>query len=524
MRGVRKYVLLGMLLPGLAWGADVRLSIGGSVEYDDNISRSESNKQDDVVFRVTPQIRLVEDREKLNYSVGYMLPYEIGVTNSAVNDLNQLADANFRYRATPQTEVFGNDGFYYVHGLFSQDQNLQDPTLGDVGDERNQVLQNNVSLGVRHLFTPRLSGTVLVNNGVYDTNQFARSNVISYGGSASSEYQVTPHHLLGGGLSFSRQMFDQTFNRPASDTDYYNLFGSWEWLFDETTSFNIQADPALIHSTQDAPPPTIANQQPIPFTGVGDQFGRPIDSVIVVNAFASCPIVDTNPLFFDNAGNRCGQVILADDSLPSPQPGAILVPTATLTGITSLPLTDLDYLPGDEPEAVNDTRLTYFANASLTKRWTPTLASSLAYTRQENGAAGIDGGAVLDAITLSNSWRISERWDAAVRADWTQRKSATDGGRVFVIAASQPVVGLVGGVAATQNAIQIDSADSLDTQRWGMAARVAYRLTKNTVTALQYAYNKQSSKGDTVGQDSDFDNHLVTFTVQYNFEPIGLWW
>ena len=78
--------------------------------------------------------------------------------------------------------------------------------------------------------------------------------------------------------------------------------------------------------------------------------------------------------------------------------------------------------------------------------------------------------------------------------------------------------------ASAENLIQIDSADSLDTQRWGTAVRLAYRLTKNTVTALQYTYNKQSSNGDTVGQTSDFDDHLLTFTVQYNFEPIGLWW
>jgi hypothetical protein len=77
MRGVRKVVLLGVLFPGLAWGADVRLSLAGAVEYDDNVTRSESNEQKDAVFRVSPQIQLVEDREKLNYSVGYMLPYEI---------------------------------------------------------------------------------------------------------------------------------------------------------------------------------------------------------------------------------------------------------------------------------------------------------------------------------------------------------------------------------------------------------------------------------------------------------------
>ncbi len=515
MRAVRKYVLLGLLFPGLAWGADVRLSIGGSVEYDDNITRSEDNRDDDVVFRVTPRVQLVEDREKLNYSVGYAVPYEVGVTSSEINDLNQLADASVRYRMTPQTEIFANDAFFYVRGLFSQQQNLTDPTLGDVGDDRARVLQNDVSVGVRHQFTPRLSGSLLVNNGVYDTNQFARANVLSFGTTASSEYQLTPHHQVGGGFSFSRQSFEDTFNRPQSETDYYNIFGSWQWLFDETTSFNIRVGPALINSNQDAAPATVS-QQTIPFTQNDD------GSVVVFanNPGGTCPTMEGKlmgvptdyTVLRDNAGNTCPQILI---------PASNVAAVSYITSPGTNPVAPIPYV--EAPESVASTRITYFASASLTKRWSPTLASSLAYTRQDNGASGIDGGAVLDALTLSNTWRISERWDAALRTDWTQRKSATDGARIFAIPGDAGVPGAPG-VASAVQLVQIDSSDSLNTQRWGLAGRLAYRLTKNTVTAAQYAYNKQSSKGDTVGQESDFDNHLVTFTVQYNFEPIGLWW
>ena len=80
MRGVRRVLLLlGCVLPGIAWGADVRLSLAGSTEYDSNVFRSPTDEKSDVVFRVAPRVGVVEDREKLNYSVGYSLPYEIGV-------------------------------------------------------------------------------------------------------------------------------------------------------------------------------------------------------------------------------------------------------------------------------------------------------------------------------------------------------------------------------------------------------------------------------------------------------------
>jgi len=514
MRGVRKYVLLGMLFPGLAWGADVRLSLQGAAEYDSNIARSEDNAEDDLVFRVTPAIRLVEDREKLNYSVGYQLPYEIGVTHGSVNDLNQLFDGNFRYRATPQTEVYGNNNFYYVRGLFSQDENLQNASTGQVGDDRDRILQNDLLLGTRHQFTPRLSGTVEVENGYYDTNQFARANVLSFGGSLSGDYLLTPHHVLGGGFSYSRQQFQDTFNRPASDTNYYNIFGSWTWLFDETTTFKVQAGPAIIDSSQDAAP-SVVSQRLIPFQELND------GSVIVFeSAPALCPTMRNNgvdqQVLFNNAGTTCQQIFI-----PATDPAAARV-VSEAPGDN--PFVDVPYLAGSEPESVSDTRVTLFASASLTKRWTPNLASSVSYVRQENQAAGIDGGAVLDGVTLNNTWRITERWDFSARVDWTLRQSATDGARIFLVPGPSSVGYLPANVASSANVVQIDSADSLDTQRWGTSARLAYRLTRNTVTALQYTYNKQNSNGDTVGQESDFDNHLVTFTVQYNFEPIGLPW
>ncbi|HEY8154678.1 MAG TPA: hypothetical protein VII72_11175 [Myxococcota bacterium] len=500
---------LGLLLPGVAWGADVRLSMGVSTEYDSNVFRSPNDEKNDVVFRFTPRVAVVEDREKLNYSAGYSLPYEIGVKYQDVRDLNHLVDSNFSYRLTPQTELFGNNAFFYVRGLYRQDD-LANPAPGEVGDGRERVLQNNLALGTTHFFTPRLSGTLRFNQGVLDTTQFDRADALTFGGTASSAYQLTEHHQLGGGFSYTRQNFDETFNRPKSDTDYYNLFGSWRWTFDETTNFDIQLGPALIHSNQKAPNATLPDQEGIPFQVFStDTSGNP--TAVVVSQFDTCPVVNGNPLLFDNAGAICGQRLVTDP-----------LTVASIVGNQ----VDLSYV--SPPEGVTDTRITYFANASLTKRWSPNLMSNLNYARQDDTASGIDGGATLDAVTLTSSWRISDRWDASVRTDWTLRKSATNGSRVFVIVNGQPLINDFNGdpfsPAGAANLLQDDSADSLDTQRWGAAARLAYRLTKNTVTALQYAYNRQSSHGDTVGQSSDFDDHLVTFTVQYNFEPIGLWW
>jgi hypothetical protein len=515
MRGVRGFLVLwACVLPGIAWGADVRLALSAGTEYDNNVFRTPDDEKGDVIFRITPQIRLVEDREKLNYSLGYMLPYEIGVKYSEVRDLNHLVGGDFRYRVTPQTEIFGNDAFFYVNGLYGRDSNIQDPVLGGVGDNREKVLSNDILLGATHHFSPRLSGTLTVNQGVYDTTQFNRANALSFGTSLSSGYQLTERHNLGGGFSYARQSFDDTINRPSSDTDYYNLFGSWNWMFDETTVLNLRLGPAVIHSNQEAPP-TTANVIAVPFILNGDGSATLFD----VSDPSLCPTMSGQTVLIDNAGRTCPASITTFDA---PTIAFLTGPTNRLTA---------DYLAPFLPESVSDTRITYFANIGISKRWTPNLISNLNYVRRDDTASGIDGGATLDAVTLTSAWRITDRLDLSARADWTLRESATNGSRVFVVPCAAGAVdcttnvaGLPAGSAGVDNVIQLDSPDSLDTQRWGTAVRLAYLLTKNTVTSLQYSYNRQSSKGDTVGQTSDFDDHLLTFTVQYNFEPIGLWW
>jgi hypothetical protein len=518
MRGVRKgLVLLAVTVPGIAWGADVRLSLGVSAEYDDNVFRtpddSDADRDDDVVFRFSPLVRLVEDREQFNYSLGYTLPYEVGVMHDHVSDLNHFVSGDFNYRLSPQTEIFGTESLYYVRGLFRQQDSFEDPTTGEIGDSRERILSNSVGVGAVHHFTPRLSGSVRVNQNVYDTTQAERADNLGYGGVLNANYRLTPHHLVGGGFSASRQSFDEIPERSASDTNYYNLFGSWEWLFDETTVFKIQIGPTLIQSKQDSRPATVPDQPQFVFTEVPNGSGVGDDSIVVFEFDPMiCPVVDGNTLISNEAGTSCPQVLL-NSNVPAE--------AALITTIRSS-MVDLSFLPGTDSGG-SDLRITYFANASLSKRWSENVISSLSYSREESPASGIDGGAVLDALIASTSWRISDRWDASVRADWTLRTSATSGNRTYLVVEPFPS-GLGFDLAESSALTQISSDDSLDTQRWGMAARLAYRLTKNTVTALQYAYNKQSSDSNTVGETSDFDNHLVTFTVQYNFEPIPLWW
>ena len=74
--------------------------------------------------------------------------------------------------------------------------------------------------------------------------------------------------------------------------------------------------------------------------------------------------------------------------------------------------------------------------------------------------------------------------------------------------------------ASTQS---LRSTTSVDSDRYGVAARMNYMLTKRTSLNLQVTWNEQFSDRGTLGRSTDFSNFLATFGVNHSFDPIHLW-
>jgi opacity protein-like surface antigen len=144
----------------------------------------------------------------------------------------------------------------------------------------------------------------------------------------------------------------------------------------------------------------------------------------------------------------------------------------------------------------DDDRIAVFGEAVIDRRWSPTMASALSYRRNQDTASGVSGSAILDAVALTHTWALTERWSLAGRADWTQRKSATD--------------------------VQ-EGIDDLDTQRWGAGTVLSYAITRNLTGSARYQYNQQESKGGSAGRNTDFNAHIVTLGIQYSLDPIEVW-
>jgi hypothetical protein len=247
---------------------------------------------------------------------------------------------------------------------------------------------------------------------------------------------------------------------------------------------------------------------------------------IVVSQLADCPrIIASDQKVF--SGGIC--------PITSNAPGILL------TESLDQPLYDsvvaLKPLINAFAEGEDDTSLNVFGEMVLRKDWSENLSTALRYTRTQGGASGLGGAVIRDTVNLSNTWAIAEKWQLAVRGDWSLRKSVVDdqvsqfvtAGPPLVVPPPQgvPLVGFHGSLdpAGANNLISVTGggAGEIDTMRWGVAGRLTHRFTRNTSSWLQVTYNEQTSQSDTLGDPSDFENFLVVLGVRHVFDPIKLW-
>ena len=521
-------------LPVLA--ADLVFSAGGEAEYDDNVFRSETDKQDDVLFRLRPGLRVYEDHgDDLNYSAGYEAPVEFSVDNSSeLNDVDHIGTGFFQYHANDRLQVFGNEQFGYLRSTLRQpDVNTQaqalDPGTLEFNDQRDRVRTNDASLGMNYNFSPRTVGRVVASSDYFDSSRSDRAAVWSLSGSADAMYKLTLKHQLGAGAGYAYQEFDDRTDIAGSKTDTYRVFGSWRWAITETLALDVSAGPAYLETQQDDSS-AVRTEFTFPFSilpaaqvqGFFDKNGNPLfanpeNAGTIGSGSLLISSLDTT------SGTNCGII----DGVPvaSLCSGNIIINSnndaATVDAVKGEKIT----VRNRNPRGQRDREVTGFVDLTLSQRWSPTLATAVHYTRQQGDASGLGGTVIVDAVSLSNTWDFRERWQLAVRGDYARRESAFDIDQSYDIVSGQTLPGgsAVNIAGRTGTAFNSTRGVQIDTDSWGVAGRITHQLFKTTSLYVQARYTKQDSRSDTLGADSDFENFLATFGVGHVFEPIPLW-
>lgn len=534
-------------LPGIASAMDLTGALGLDGEFDSNVNRSSVDPRPDFILRLSPKIQLLEDEGKLHYNVTYRMPWEYAVDDKRVDGLRYYLAAGSEYNLNDRTRFTLNDRFSYSDniGTSSFSSTGQAP---EVNTFRSPVTRNSLNLGIDHNFTPRLRSSASLNWRLFNTDLENRADSNVYGVNLSTRYMLSPRHEIGGGVSGTYMDFDRSNDgtRPPQQTIFANIFGSWTWFIDETTTFAISAGPTFIDTDQNAPPPQLSGQPATFYANTGG-------NTLLVNDRTTCDPIPSSPGLYQIPSDvTCGGWWVVDETgyfdqdpntpvVPfSPAESALVAQDLdairnTLTMSTDpTPPPDGALLYNGTPASLSDQSWTIFAEVSLTKRWTPNLISTASYTRRDSTASGISGSAVLDLVNFMTTWRISDYWDAGLRADWTQRHSTGPVQQAFIIADDGTQNGRPTFVSpffmarADQLAYQNSFGSqlynqSVDTTRWGVSTRLTRRLTRHLSTSIRYTFNRQQSAKDSAGGFSDFNDHLVTLNIQYDFDRYDLW-
>ncbi len=491
----------------------MRLGLSGAAEYDNNVFRTDVQKKDDFVFYITPKVWLIEDEGKFHWDLGYRAPYEKAIQTERVDGFRHFLNADASYFWRERTRIFFTDGFSYsdsVNRFTTIDDTGGPPTVGTF---REPVIRNSATLGVQHSFTPRLAGNLAFTHRLFETDLPSRSDNMVYVGNTNLQYMLDSRHRLGGGAALTFQDLEAANNgrTPPTQTLFFNMYVSWTWALTETTNFSITGGPTYVDTQYDPPPVVISGQPLVPFfedPGTGRVYVNNLSDCVdqIVPPGGLCPT--DNPWYLDPGDPDNADDIDSIRAVSS---------SATLSSI-------------DDPSSGSST-WTFFGEVSLSKRWTPELASSLIYRRTESTASGT-GSATLDLVSFVTTWQISELWKLQVLGDFTHRESVTprqeylltvDDGTTngTIVWQSSFPAGFAPAYAAAFTARTVERA--LDTDRWSVGLRMERRLTKHIRASLRYRYNEQSSEWRTAGSASDFSNHLVTLGVQYDFDRWHLW-
>ena len=536
------------LAPASGWAADLKGGLGGEVEFDSNARRTETNEQKDVIFRVVPWVELREDEGKFNYDVRYKFPWEKALEVDRIEGFRHFLRARAEYNFSDRTVLTFSDDFSHTDSVNSAG-GTADGAVSTVNTFARPVTRNNMAFALAHEFTPRFQTTTRINFRLFDTDLPRRANNRTFGAAIDNRYQLTQRHQVGGGVAVDYQDFDASNDgsRTPSQTLFANIFGSWNWFLDENTTLEIAAGPTFIDTNQDSPEQSITADGVPLFTedGAGVVILSDLESCIENDvAGSTVQVIPGGQLACPGFGFFAEDTYLLSDDLdtiPNTYASAGLDAAEVQVDIQSIldarNQAVLDFSPGS-PTSLSSTSWTIFAQAALTRRWTPNVVSTASYTRRDSTASGIAGSAVLDAITLRTNWQITELWDAAFRADWTHRESTSPVDQLMLVVDDTGVPGAVApltsgafgvgelfdeGIAYNASYTSRRVNQSIDTTRWGVQARIRRYFTRNLSSGLRYTFNRQTSEANTAGGFSDFDNHLITLNVQYDFDRWNIW-
>ncbi len=209
-------MLAGVLYASPA-GADVILksSMTSGLTYDSNaaITTREEGRVDDFIFRVTPQLDLLNERKNATISALYSLSGAFYFDHPELNTISHRASVNAGMSPTPKLGLELNDSFAYT-------KDALETSPSGVQLERASVMSNTVSAMASYQLTERASASLHASNNITEFSREAATDSRVDTAGVSARYAATPSTFLNGSYSYSNFTF-----RSSSTSSHSALLG-----------------------------------------------------------------------------------------------------------------------------------------------------------------------------------------------------------------------------------------------------------------------------------------------------------
>jgi hypothetical protein len=189
---------------------------------------------------------------------------------------------------------------------------------------------------------------------------------------------------------------------------------------------------------------------------------------------------------------------------------------ATADDISSAGTVNLNFVSGNG--GGSDTRVTAFAEVSISHNWFSELSSRASYIRSDAGATSLGSSTISDHVTVETTWNPTRRWDLKVRGDWLQRESANDISNTHLVIAGTDF-GFANQVITSTALVTGTTNDSVDTEYWRVSGRAAYRTSRRSTVTLRASYQHQDTHRSSSRNNSSFENVLVILGFRYDLDP-----
>lgn len=499
-------IAAGICLALPAPAEELRLGLSASLEYDDNLFNaredSESEKEQDVVFRTSPLLELSRSQGDLTYSLRYALRWESYIVESGFDNFDHTFLGRASWRLGPRTQLTLTDSFFITQSI-SRRQQLEEADVDVEPDvrvetDRQRLKSNSALLELTHRFTPRIESATTASYRLFRSNEENTFDSDFYAVSNRFLYDLDRRNRVGGGIAATLQSFENSATGEGSDTLFYNAFLSWIHVFDPTMTLRLQVGPTFVDSDPAGDERSEFDVVRFPFRSTPSGGARLIDP-------ATCPITDD------------GQPFLAETCDTFPTELSPLEAFQLQNLRTVIPLVDDSDSTGQ--------RTTFFADINITKQW-ERWVFAFSYRRTDSGTSGQGQSSVLDLASLQASWTPSSRWTVRMTGSFANRESATDQVTSAIgLMPAQIFVARPGGTIVLPAAESVDvrlveSDQAFSVQSWRASLLVQRRLGRRSSVSLRFTYLQQEQDDDFV--QSKLENLLIGLSFAWRFDPIIL--